>query len=255
MFALSSGRLGQVQILAAIVFLFLIPTTVIIAQNATNSSFENLSIEGNVIQLPQSTTDVADSNASDVTNQSQAEQPPENQTSETDSSVVDEEFPSFPPSNETLNETLPGTSQTLNDTSNGTVLNRTLNETVPANGTGLNETNQTLPDDNYTLPSDETPEDEVTGHADISVDTGCMDVLIRGETFAIYAILSNSGTSTAFNVSPEWLMPLGFEILDTDNPCGTIQSGEHCTITASVYVPESAGLGPDEIRILVSYVE
>jgi hypothetical protein len=276
----SSGKLGQVQIIAAVLFLLLIPTTAILAQNATNPSIVNISLEGNVIQHPQNTTEITDSNASDVTNQSPTsvlEQLPANETSETviNSSEPVEELPQSNQTNSIFNvsvveENLTETNQTVNVTLNTTeppdetnqtanVTNQDSNSTGLQNDTSSNQANTTETvnetGDVGNTTSDEIPEDAMTGHADISVDTGCIDALIRGEKFTLYTVLSNSGTSAALNVSPQWVLPPDFDIMESENPCSTINPGERCTVTATIYVPQSVALGPDEIRILVSYAE
>jgi hypothetical protein len=238
MFALSSGRLGQVQILAAIVFLFLIPTTVIIAQNATNSSntsFENLTLEGNMI---------APVNASDIANQSQEEQPPENQSSETfnsSSDFVDEE-PS-PPLNQTLNET--AQNETINETLNVTEpLNQTLpdgNVTSPRNETELQ--NQTLNETAEIPPSSEPPV--------LAVSIQGPEKITRGEDITFSAEITNEGNGTAFGVQGYWDLPETEE--RPEFVCGDMGPGETCT--RELVLPTDAGtpLGAKEIGVFVRY--
>jgi hypothetical protein len=249
MLALSSGRLGQVQILAAIVFLFLIPTTVIIAQNATNSSntsLENLSLEGNLI---------APINTSDIANQSQEEQPPENQTSETNttssSDFVDEE----PPLNQTLNEAAQNdtepTNQTLNETLNETteapesVLNETINVTSPQNES-LNQTlNETveppvIPPSSLSLPS-------------LAVSIQGPDRIIRGEDITFSAEITNGGNGTAFGVQGYWELPEGIDVQVRFFDCPDLGPGESCSQEITIPTTLSTSSGIKEIKVKVRY--
>lgn len=256
MFGLSSGRLGQVQILAAIIFLFLIPTTVIIAQNATNSSFENLSLEGNLI---------APVNTSDVLNQNPTipEEPPANESSETNTSsgFVDEE----PLPNQALNETLNETNQTMNvsalnetnqvlnetqpETNQTANITRAVNETI-LNETQLNETNQTLPEDNMTEPWNGT-EIPFSVNPHLTVSISGHDKITRGEDAVFSAEIMNSGNGTAFHISGSWKLP------DTaDQPtfgCDDLEPGDACTQELVLPITVGAQTGINEIGIEVRY--
>ncbi len=250
MFGFSSQRLGQVQILAAIVFLFLIPTTVIIAQNATNSSntsFENLSLEGNLI---------ASLNISDIANQSQQEKPPENQTSETNTSsgdVVDEE----PPSNQTLNET-------LNETINTTTLNETLPETNQTLNETLNETslNQTPSDENVTSPQNETLNETLNETVEppvippsnlpiLAVSIQGPDRITRSENITFSAEITNEGNGTAIDVKGFWVLPYTKEMPEFS--CGEMEPGKICTQEIEIQTDFATPAGLSDIRVEVSY--
>lgn len=247
-----SGRSGQVQILAAIVFLFLIPTTVIIAQNATNhtpganiSLIPNLSLEGNIIRIPLNTT-----NSSEGLNESLPEQTPENQTSEEFNETSDEGPASFHPNstpndtNQTLNETIP-----LNTTNRAG--NQTVNETLPDNETSTNGTVVTLPDKNSTEIFNETGAlpDSPVGSPKLIVSVQGPDKVVRGNNVTFSADITNTGKGTALQVSGFWKLP-GI----TERPefeCGDIAPGESCTqeIVLSTNLGTSIGIKKTSVEV------
>jgi len=210
------GRLGQAQVLAAILFLFLIPTTVILAENATNSSNTsipeplNLSFEGLVI------------NTSDIVNQSPtllSEPPVSNESSETNisNSSVNEELPL----NQTLNETLP---ETTNQTSNETSNNETQNETVE-------------------IPP--SPPETLLPYLTVSINGP--DMIVRGKDPTFFVEITNTGDGTAQNIIGLWIPNLGaFE-------CDDLETGEACTRELILPTTIATPLGIKEIGVSVSY--
>jgi hypothetical protein len=255
MFAISSGRLGQVQILAAIVFLFLIPTTVIIAQNATNSSntsfdtfVENLSLEGNLI---------APANTSNVTEQSQEERPPENQTSETTNSsgdAVDEEIPpnqtlNETVQNETLNQTLPEKNQTLNETDQN--LNETLPETLPENITSPQ--NETEPQNETLNETASPPLIPPSNLPSLAVSIQGPDRITRGEDITFSVDITNEGNGTAFGVRGYWQLPEGLDVPARFFDCPDLGPGESCTQEITIPTTPSTSSGISEITVKVGY--
>lgn len=216
---------GQAPVLAALLFLLLVPTTVILAQNAT------LNITGDMlanISLPEV-------NATNITL-------PVNTT----------------PPNTTLpvNTTLPD-----NDTNTSFSENITLpfnisvpeNETLPDTNTTefINESNITEPDNtpsvNITIP--EEPEGPVL---EIALDIpGRAD---RNQEFQVSAVVTNTGDTEANGVELEWVLPGGFLITQgSGTQTCDIPSGAACSSTLTVAASLSSMLGEQDIKILVRY--
>jgi hypothetical protein len=250
----SRNKKSQAELLAAVVFLILVPT-VIIAQNATNMT-THAPIDGGVIAA------VNDSSQPPVP------EPPANTTPDSAGGNVTGTQPeeaAVPAGNQTLpgNATAPdnATSATLtggNATLPGDGANETPagNQTLPENAT-LPEENQPLPGNATSPPVNETepsehPE-EAALHADLSVAMDVPGSVYRGEPFAVSAPITNAGTAAAMNVSVEWDLPEGFLLVDSANPCNTILPGSGCTATARILAPLDSALVDEEIRMLVSY--
>jgi len=229
------GRLGQAQILAAILFLFLIPTTVIIAENATNSSspptFPNLSLEGNLVL---NTSDIVNESPTNVT----IETPVSNESSETNSSV-DEELP---------------TNQTVMNKTNQTeinvtlLLNQTLNETI-----NLTEpTNETI---NLTLTRIKTVKPPEILPISISypiliVSINGPDEIVRGDDLVFSVEITNVGNETARHVNGFWELP---DLSEHEFECNDLVAGETCT--RELILPTTVGtpVGGKEIGVVVRY--
>jgi hypothetical protein len=280
-------QLGQVQILAIAIFLLLIPTTFIVAQNATG----NFSMEGDLI-LDETTTQ--DNITTELIQQDQtgtqtnvSEEPHASKTQSTDipekaapetnvtDNITDQnetqynETQETPPTNETVNET------TQNET---LVTPPTVNETFEINVT-INTTNQTETQDNesydiipnvtenitvnesaddvnvtinQTMNQTETPPEE----PELYIEIFSPEKITRGETFSLEAKVSNTGNGTARDVVLYWILPDGFVILSGSGSvdCQEVAPQTSCwnniTTTASL-----SSIGNYDIRIRVSYSE
>ncbi|NIO22630.1 MAG: hypothetical protein GTN38_01200, partial [Candidatus Aenigmarchaeota archaeon] len=144
------SEVGQIQILAVVLFLVLVPAAIITAQNATNLT-QNVSIplEGyiaamNEVTDPNLTESLIEDVVSDVIGNETIIEPPNITINETESNVTFE----INETNETvINETVWNESlenETYIEPPNVTV-NETVNETLPVNVTvPVNETNVTL---------------------------------------------------------------------------------------------------------------
>ncbi len=164
----STASLGQVQILAVLLFLFLVPTTIIIAQNATNFS-ENLSVpaSGWTVAANEGVTDPYTNNTSvfsnlsgedgiifgtnDTSNESIFTIPVLNMTVNGTNATI--------PSNESVNITLPDnmtipcnqTNQTFGNETDGAIPGNGTNATEPPVNITENITEETEPPLNITL--------------------------------------------------------------------------------------------------------
>ncbi|MCK4497056.1 MAG: hypothetical protein KAU24_02610 [Candidatus Aenigmarchaeota archaeon] len=262
--ALAKGRkeLGQVQILAIFLFLLLIPTTVIIAQNSTiNSTFTGDIIEETpeipiinetepLLDTENGTTDTIEESV-DVTiednttevNETQ-ENPPENVTQETNETI-----------NQTQeNETIEIPSNYTNETeaSENVTIPDELNQT--ANETGINETLEpepVIPEINETINE--------TEKAKPILDVGIIspDKVTRGEPFEINAYAISMGSALAKDVSIEWILPDGFVILSGSGSidCQEVAPQTSCWNNITAAASLSSNLGLNDLKTRVSYSE
>ena len=236
---------GQVQILTVFLFLFLVPAGIIIAQNATesiNSTGELILEQMNI--TPENFTGINQSEIANETPLIEANATLIENISDETSGLQNQ---TFEPENITIQE---------NSTA-GAVLNETVsNETIQ------NETNATisLPDSQATTPPEAG---ETNGTLPeilqpiLSVRISSQDKTLRGEQFDISAVATNSGNSDAKNVRLEWILPEGIEIVSGDGSaeCGTISPDSECASSLTVSAPISAGIGKNEIRVIVRYEE
>jgi predicted transcriptional regulator len=248
---------GQVQILTLFMFLFMVPASIIIAQNATqgmNSTGELILGQINATaetftKLNQTGPETAngtsfiEANITAIINESNETIPSENQTN-------------FPEQNYTAEENLTEANETI---SNGTVSNETaqnetiLNETaVIPEPENMNETIQEL--ENETQLPEELPE---ILQPVLSVRISSQDKILRGEQFDVSAIISNSGNSDAKNVRMEWILPEGIEIVSgqASAECGIIVPDSECASSLTLLAPISADIGKNEIMVVMKYEE
>jgi hypothetical protein len=266
--ALAKGRgeLGQVQILAVFLFLLLIPTTVIIAQNATiNSTFhgeitrETVSnvTTGGIAELPpppNETINLPD----ETTNITRFDNQTINETTtELPLNYTNETIPIEPVGNET-NETIPvlenqtNASQIIIDinitnqtATNQTVINETINTT--SNETVSNETSE-----NETIP------DEIEKAKPV-LDVGIIspDSVTRGGSLKLKAYAKNTGSTSAYDLEIEWVLPSGFLILSGSGSvhCQEIAPETSCWNNVTAAASLSSYTGLNEIRVKVNYSE
>lgn len=221
---------GQVQILTLFMFLFLVPASIIIAQNATQSS--NFTGELILDQV-------------NISNE-QMNVPSDNQTSEISNWSMFTEI--------------------LNETQNQTVLQEDNNETQE----NLTELNVTISNETAEIPDtekniQENPPNEITENETVpeifqpvlSVTISSQDKALRGEQFDVSAIISNTGNSEAKNVRLEWILSEGIDILSGESSanCGTISPDSECMSSITLSTPMSAVIGKSEIRVVVKYEE
>lgn len=258
------ASIGQSQVLLAILFLFLVPTSVILAQNATLN--ETLPLEGNLISDPalQETIempfDVLDNIAlpDNTTNHTNQTQPPtdslvpENTTNQS----VNETFngTNVPPGNITINNTnttIPEINITENTSMNET--NTTQNVTINDTNTTLPDTNITVNDTNYTVPE---PNIAIPiEYPSLFLGIDAPERFVRGTTAAITAKAVNRGLASAYNTVLVLEIPEYFEIAsgDLEFDCGDLGPSENCENTVRVDIPADAVLSKEEIKVTVSY--
>ncbi len=249
---------GQAQLLALFMILLLVPATVIVAQNATNSSIglEGMATALNVTkEIPENLTIREGTEWVDGPALGGGEEntsaPANGTQEETNVTVPDEEPQPVNETNETAPEPVfPRINETVNET------NETIpNETAPVeNVTDINET-QNITEDEVPIP-DENVTEETVG-PELSVDIMSPDRITRGETFELLAVVENTGEGEAGGVQIEWLLPDVFAVLDGDltYECGNIAPNQSCTADLSVSAKYDANLGMNEIKVRVTYVE
>lgn len=240
--ALDKGRerLGQVQILAIFLFLLLIPTTAIIAQNAT---INQTNMTGNLIDVPTNIIEVEG-----------------NQTNETNETLPDP----------TRNVTIPdGSNQTVNETNaNQTVPNGTDINWIDINETDVNETdinqtepwlngtNETIgdePDDSGTVD----PEPMELGSPALEVRIESPDRVTWRDTIEISAYATNTISVPVRSVGVELILPDDFVMLrgSGSTHCEEVTPSASCHTTVTATVPISSSLGLSDIGARVTYVE
>jgi hypothetical protein len=214
------SQAGQAQILAAALFLFLIPTTIIVAQNAT----DNITgyITANMTGMP-----------------------PENATENT--TLPCNETPDSKNSAQEVTVLIGQINQSsfLNDT----------NITLPEENATIN----TTPKLNHTPENitREQPEQEPVAMGPVlEVNISVPEIANRNEPFLLSAEISNSGETNALGVEVEWILPDGISILEgsSSHYCD-VPVGATCTSELEAAASLSSALGEREIKVLVSYLE
>lgn len=273
---------GQATILAAVLFLFLVPTTIIIAQNAssnlTGDMVANLSIlnptpEVEIPLVADNSTQEPPLNDTNPANDTESPLiPPMNDTSlltnHTNETNLNITIPVIP-ANATMNQTTPPSNETVNRTvnkesNNQTGLNMTLpttnqtaNITQPDNTTevtnqSLNDTGSNeniLPQGKATEPQDQT--ESPSGLPDLEVSIRGSDRVLRGEDAIFSVDISNKGNGTALNVTGFWNLPG-----TADRPgfaCGDLCPGESCSREVSLPTSIETVIGIKKIGAVVSY--
>ena len=264
---------GQAQLLTLLVLLLLVPATVIVAQNVTNSTTTDGMLAAANVTEGATLSDVpSDINATpDESTSSEAEiSDAENQTVNVPAGNVTEELQNVmtvvtdenattpeenltaPENNTTLpeeNTTMPEDNLTLPE-DNGTFSND--NVTIPEENVTVPEENITIPESNETLPEDNVTQ---TAEALLELTLSVPDRVTRGEVFNVYATMRNFGNGTARNIVLEWHLPPGFEMVTDGTPAvvGDIPPGEESVYEVSVHSSTSSERGLNEIRVTLTY--
>lgn len=255
---------GQGQLLLMLLLLFIVPATVIVAQNATNQTsdaggmlvagglpediFLNISNDTAIVHnLSESPikTNLAESNSTESTvPQENITPPPEIPSSEANITYTNLTVPiSEPDLNDTIisqeNMTIPEP----NVTESPTPPNETMQ--IPP------ETNLTVPnatDENITLP-EEPPKEP-----GISVRITSPSRITRGETLTLEAVLENRG-GDAHDVILEWMLPEYFEASGgIRQDVGEFPSNSSVVSGITVYSKKNSPLGVSGIKVRISYV-
>ncbi len=258
---------GQAPLLAAILFLILVPTSVILAENATvnlTGMITNASIPNTSLPAENATANIA--------------------TVKTNSSMLS----SLSSGNSTLNATFNITGiaaaneaafiDETNRTSPGNATPETTNETLPQEDAGLplNDTNTTLPEEepppgtaspeNATLneTGQETADYNMTGgdaandtkparadSPDLAVSVHGPDRIFRGSDAVFSVEIVNKGNGTAFQVTGSWRMPDTGE--ETGFECGDVGPDEICTHELLLSTTVGTRTGIKEIGVVVRH--
>ena len=245
------NKKGQVQLIAVLMLLLLVPATVIVAQNMTNSSNYTGGLEGMMT-------------ASNVTgdepqNPAESNEPVyeenitlDNETIiETINETINETF--FEPNITEPNVTIPNVTEPVINETNITVPN----ETVPVeNLTFINETlNETGNVTNGTIAEPENITTSEIEEPELAVNIIAPDKITRGEETELFAVVDNRGSKDARNVKIEWLLPEFFTVKKgaLSDECGYIAANYSCTSAVTVFANTDSRLGLDVVRVRVSY--
>jgi hypothetical protein len=261
---LDSGAKGQAQLIALFLILALVPTTVIVAQNATNST----GIDGMVVDV-NITEPAADDDVLNQTLPGVPEEIPQNATLPAENATEPEANVTIPQDNET-NITVPEENVTVPE-DNGTTVNET-NVTLPEENVTTPEDNAILPEENVTIPDENVtePEINVTEPEDNETETNVTEEplvpeitlviensekVTRGsEDTTIRAVVTNEG-GPAYNLTLEWVLPPGFAVVDgtSTKHIGVLENSGTFTSEITVFPVLETPLGPAEIKARVSY--
>ncbi len=233
------SEVGQAQIITAVLFLFLIPTGIIIAQNVTNTSNTSFPLEGNVVS-------------------------PENVTSHTTAQSNTTVFIHTEEKNTTTSST--------SDSDYETNMNTTTSFASPI-GKNITDTNSTL-SKNHTQPienntaqtikhneTQRTSSEEKTGNGStqnqkkpkLNVEILSPEKITRGDRVTLQAVITNTGTAEARNVTLHWNLPPGFVAPQEKTYCGTLIPDSECRSEITVDVSYSAELGKNTIKAEVMH--
>jgi hypothetical protein len=193
------SKKGQSQVLAAMIFLLLVPG-IMLAENVTNST-----------TLANETTDLC----ADV--------------------VCEDSVTTCP-------DGFIATCQNICDPATGVC---SICEPDCTGHEAVNLTNQTEEDTNET--GETQPE--------LSIGLTHETKITRGEVFEVTATVTNTGLGSAINVLLSWELPSEFSIISggETKSCGTLEPGSACVSAISVLSTKVSTLGPNEIKVVVSY--
>jgi len=105
------------------------------------------------------------------------------------------------------------------------------------------------------INNDETSSETSLLKPDFAVSLGSGRIT-RGGAVELNAFVLNSG-DLARNVYLDWSLPEGFTLVSGDirKDCGDLGTGDSCYSEISVMVNPSAGIGLNEVKIVVNYEE
>jgi hypothetical protein len=214
---------GQAPILTAILFLVLIPSTVILAQNATLET----NLTGDVI---------------DTAFQQTLELPTEPIIPAQGTPVQSVPFNEEAITELLVNETPANEQSTVEDTKNKEEKNIPTNDTEPQQ-------------QDTVTPTSQKKEKPAPAPPVLIIEINAPEHATRGKDFSFATIVSNVGEGSAHSVQLQLQLPETFVITsgDSTTDCGIITSGSSCSTELSVSVPESAAIGKEAITAVVTY--
>lgn len=244
-------KLGQVQILVIFIFLLLMPTTVIIAQNLTINMTGDViaDVPAEELTFTEPPQDLNQTNTTDINTSGEYFEPtdseplnatefPSNETEQNDTVIIPPENPIFE-INFTINATNP------NETDTDLPVNRTIESGEPI----TTEINDTI---NETTDQIESGIEE----PELNVEISSMNDILRGNPFPVKVTVSNTGTGTAMNAVIYWILPDGIEILSgsDSHSCQNIPPESSCSSEIQA-IASLSSLGNYEIMVRVNYNE
>jgi hypothetical protein len=244
---------SQAQLLTILFFLLLLPTAIIVAQNA---SVTTGNLAGMVTAIDNTEKYLNDSYSPDAVNIISEENITNQNQMHSDETALENNVTEIV-ENVTIEITSPENA-TAGQEDNSTEINNTEHNFTEENITGLSiETNKT---------EITTPEENITGataaegplqpaEPDISVQIIASEKVTRGEMIVLRAEINNPGAD-AHNVVLEWILPEHFVITEgrgTEN-IGDLAAGSSFTSEIAVLGTADAALGPGEIKLRASYV-
>lgn len=227
-----NNKTGQLQILSVIAFLFLIPTAIIVAQNATlvNNSLE---LTGNMINGSVDTVNLNITEQIRIQNLKKIE----NKTGESKTEKNENE------------EGVIELNETQQKEGNLTI---SKNITKENNLTKENPINETI-SENKTEVINETVVDEPIEYTELVVETLIEERVIRGESFEFEVIIENVGNGKAENIETTLDLPVGFSVTESDMKCISLESEQRCVHSFEIMTDLTADIGTEKIGVMVMY--
>jgi hypothetical protein len=214
---------GQAPVLAAVLFLLLVPTTIILAENATDNATGLMT--ANI--SPLNATLVGQPNAT-----------PSNTT--TTNTTENDTNTTTPPVN--LSVLLPP--YATNETDHNATTTDDSNTTATDNENATIEENTALP-----------PEPVLPLGPILEVELDVPDRVNRNEEFTLNATVTNTGDVAASDVEIEWVLPEDLHVIwGSGNQTCDIPSAAACQIRLRVTASISSILGERDIRVIARYL-
>jgi uncharacterized repeat protein (TIGR01451 family) len=252
------SNLGQMQLVAIVLFLTLVPAAIITAQNATNITGNiSASIEGYMTALNESTSNLSGDLLGELLSESGNEMNGTTNQTEPENGT---ELPSASKDAFGLNGTYENNEINItigNETviiANDSRLNETIENSVPEIQT-VNET-QIGPQVIMINESVNETEQEADNETQV-MEAGIIspEKVNREETFEIKVYAKNTGPAPVKDVKIELVMPEGFTVVSGSNSyyCHEIGPQDYCWNNTTAKAAISSNLGTGHIKATVNY--
>jgi hypothetical protein len=261
---------GQVPLVAALLFLFLVPTTVILAENATGN-ITALLTDSLTANITNSSVNLTGLNATLANVSATASlftvnlsgnvtippadiplnQTPEDGNGSSSLPVIDATVPE--------NATIQPLNQTIANETENTTAGQESNETGTVGSSAQSQENDTNVTDSQDATISPIP-DQTNGtgnkphDADPELTLDIPDRADRNQPFDVSAILTNSGDMETKNAEIEWILPEDISIIEGSSiiTCD-IAPGEYCRSDLKVAASLTSMLGGSEIKAIARY--
>ena len=136
----------------------------------------------------------------------------------------------------------------VNDTGNETVAD---NSTIVPPSNDTSSSNETAGNNTIQPPANESNSTVI--FLDPSVDISYPQKITRRDPIILTAIVTNPNSVVLRNVSLEWALPQGIELVSTGGSCELLEQNSSCTLIAELQTSLSTSLGINEIKVAIRY--